>query len=109
MQRIDQYLFSNIVKMSYQADKAHKMWLKEYAIRSEKERRGYTYFFSKTKRLQRLNYGNDDVEDNIELKIFNLWCGMNEEEQEKWINKADIINNLFMDVETFLRMFQHNM
>lgn len=33
---------------------------------------------------------------------------MSNEEKEKWINESHTINELFSDVETFLRMFQHN-
>jgi len=99
MNRIDQYLFSNIVKMSYEADKASKMWLKEYSMRSEKERRGYTYFSSKTRVL---------INDDDELNIFNLWYKLSDKNREDWINKANLIEDLFRDVETFLRMFQHN-
>jgi hypothetical protein len=103
MNRIDQYLFTNIIKMSYEADKAQKEWIREYSNRSEKEKSGYTYFSSKKRRLVIFN----DI-DNKELKIFNLWCDMKDEEKEKWINDAHIIDKLFSDVETFLRMFQHN-
>ena len=103
MKRIDQYLFSNIVRMSYEADKAWKNWLKEYKNRSEKERSSYISFSSKTRKLLIFNEC-----DNKELKIFDLWNDMSNEEKEKWINESHTINELFSDVETFLRMFQHN-
>ena len=103
MTRIDQYLFKNIIRMSYEADKAHKEWIREYSNRSEKEKRGYSSFSSKTRRL--IMFSDND---NKELKIFDLWCDMKDEEKEKWIDEAHTIDQLFSDVETFLRMFQHN-
>jgi hypothetical protein len=103
MNRIDQYLFSNIVRMSYEADKAWKNWLKDYKNKSEKERHSYISFSSKTRKLLVFN-----EMDNKELKIFDLWCDMSNEEKEKWINESHTIDELFSDVESFLRMFQHN-
>jgi uncharacterized membrane-anchored protein len=103
MKRIDQYLFSNIVRMSYEADKAHKEWIREYSNRSEREKRAYTSFSSKTRRITIFN-----KDENKELKIFDLWCDIKEEERERLINETRIIDELFIDVETFLRMFQHN-
>lgn len=101
--RIDQYLFKNIVRMSYEADKAYKNWLKEYTTLSEKEKRAYTSFSSKTRKIVFFNES-----ENKELKIFDLWCDMSEEERDKWINETRIIDELFIDVQTFLSMFQHN-
>jgi hypothetical protein len=103
MNRIDQYLFTNIIRMSYEADKAWKDWIKNYSNRSEKEKMGYISFSSKTRRLVLFNES-----DNKELKIFDLWSDMKDEEREKWIDEAHTIDQLFSDVETFLRMFQHN-
>jgi hypothetical protein len=103
MKRIDQHLFSNIVKMSYEADKAWKDWLKEYSIRSEKEKNGYIYFSSKIRKIAIF-----DEKENKELKIFDLWINISEKDKKKWINDAHIIDDMFTNVETFLSIFQHN-
>jgi hypothetical protein len=103
MQRIDQHLFKNIVKMSYEADKAWRDWLREYSNKSEKEKNAYISFASKIRRNTIFNNGDDDS-----LKIFNLWCDLTEKEKEKWVEENVIINQFFIDVETFLRMYQHN-
>lgn len=102
--RIDQYLFIDIIKQCYETDKAWKDWLKEYSLRSEREKCSYTLFSSKTRRF--IDH-NKDIKD-IELSIFNKWCDMADEEREKWINETSLIHDFFIDVDTFLKMFQHN-
>lgn len=103
--RIDQHLFINIIKQCYETDKAWKDWLKEYTLRSERERRAYNSFSSK---LRKFSNKDTHKDSNIELYIFTKWCEMTEEEREKWIDETRLIDELFIDVNTFLRMFQHN-
>lgn len=97
--RIDQYLFVDIVRQTYEADKVWKEWIKEYCKQSDKERYAYETF---SKRTKRENEGIGSME------VLELWCNMSIEEQKKFINESSRLNELFRDVSTFLSMFQHN-
>ena len=104
--RIDQFLFINIVRQSYEAEKAWNIYIDQYKSQSEKERRAYERFSMNTKRD--MTDMTDMDEKDIINKVLELWYDMSEEEQTKYINETKRLDHLFYNVETFLRMFQHN-
>lgn len=101
--RIEQYLFLNIVRQSYEAQKAWNSYIDQYKSQSEKERSAYERFSINTKRDMSETFANDSF-DEKNNKVLELWCDMSDEEQNKYINQTVI----FKDVESFLRMFEHN-
>jgi len=103
--RIDQYLFLNIVRQSYEAQKAWNIYIDKYKNQSEKERSAYERFSRNTKRDI---ISENDSFDEKNKKVLELWCDMSDEEQIKYINETRRLDSLFSDVDTFLRMFQHN-
>lgn len=106
--RIDQFLFMNIVRQSYEAHKAEREWFSKYIEQSEKDRKFYKFFSSKT----RLTL--EDKEDKEkEGDILEYWYNVidNEEEYNRWesLYKDKIrLDRMFIDVDSFLMMFSHH-
>ena len=108
--RIDQYLFTNIVRQSYESYKAEQEWIAKYKEQSENDKKFYQFFYSKT-RSTILNDEENDNERNT--KILDYWHSVieNKEEYERWENlyKDKIrLDRMFIDVESFLMMFSHH-
>ncbi len=97
--RIDQYLFIDIVRQTYEADKAWKKWIIEYCRESDREKFAYERF------SKRVKTENNDIGS---MEVLELWCNMSLEEQKNFINESSRLDILFRDVDTFLRMFEHN-
>ena len=99
--RIEQHLFVNIIRQSYEAEKVWRDFIKEYSNRSIIERNAYN-MFSKEKRK------------NLCIsEIFNTWYNMPIEEKEKWFNKAYTVQEIeknvnFGTVQDFLSIYEHN-
>jgi hypothetical protein len=102
---IDQFLFTNIVRQSYEVHKAEQECFSKYIEQSENERNFYKFFSSKT----RLTID----EDNKDTKILDYWYNVidNKEEYNRWerLYKDKIrLDRMFIDVESFLMMFSHH-
>lgn len=102
LRRIDQYLFVNIIRQSYEAEKAWRDFIDEYSNRSIIERNAYN-MFSKEKRKNLSEIS----------EIFNMWYNMPIEEKEKWFNKSYTIKEMekninFGTVQDFLSTYEHN-
>jgi hypothetical protein len=93
LKRIDQYLFLDIVRQSYEAEKAWNIYITKYIKQSEKERNAYKKFSQNIKEKD---------------KVFDMWNNMSDEQQNKYINETEKLFYLFSDVSTFLSIFQHN-
>jgi hypothetical protein len=100
--RMEQFLFKDIVRQSYEAEEA---CLKQYRIQSDKEKTAYKLFSSRTRKL--INMMNDDM-DEYQLIIFTKWCELDEQQQNKWLDESIRITKKFQDVDAFLRMFSHD-
>jgi hypothetical protein len=99
--RIDQFLFLNIVKQCYEADKAEKEWFRIYKTQSENDKNLYKFFYSKIVEI---------VDKN---EILDQWYSVveNKEEYERWerLYRDKIrLDRMFIDVESFLMMFSHH-
>ena len=88
--------------MSYEAC---ENYLKEYSSRSEIEKTAYKRFSYK---MRSLIFFNENKEEDRIFKIFNLWYDMSENERDIWINETYKIDQYFLNVSTFLKMFEHN-
>lgn len=99
--RIDQFLFKNIVRQAYEAQKAWNDWLSEYSNQSQSQKEVYQFFSGRTRRKL-----ESDLE-NLELHIFNIWDNLTEEEQKKWEEQYLRQQLKFRDVAQFLEMFNH--
>ena len=112
--RCDQFLFLDIVKQSYEAERAWKKWIKEYCILSEKERNAYILFSINTKHSintkQRLLYDNERYKSGrLSDIVFEIWCGLDDNEWNKWLNETENeLKSPFRDVKTFLNTFSHH-
>lgn len=107
--RIDQFLFKNIIKQSYEAYKAEQDWFSIYKEQSENEKKLYKFFYSKT--LETMDENNNEDENNT--KILDYWHSVieNKEDYERWerLYKEKIRRDrMFADVESFLMMFSHH-
>jgi len=107
--RIDQYLFVDIIKQSYEADKAWNIYIEQYSRDSEKQRTAYERFSRNTKRHIYMNEDKTKIDgDKINKMVFDLWCDMSEDKQKKFIDDTKRLEYLFENVQSFLIMFQHN-
>ena len=70
-QRIDQFLFLNIVRQSYEADRAWRQWITQYRAQSEIEKATYKKFY----------YSNSPKDPEY---VFNKWYELYGNNWEKW-------------------------
>lgn len=111
--RCDHFLFIDIVRQSYEAERAWKKWIKEYRVLSEKERNAYILFSINTR--QRL-LDDNETDDNETIMpptrlseiVFEIWCDLDNNEWDKWLNETEKFKYPFRDVETFLNTFSHH-
>lgn len=103
--RIDQFLFKNIVRQSYEAYYVWQVWLKKYREESKVERDAYETFSRKMKNL--IGFGKTDNE--INLKIVDLWIDLSECEKEKLIKESKNYREIFGDVQRMMEVYSHTM
>jgi hypothetical protein len=99
--RMEQHLFKDIVRQSYEAHKA----MEQYKRQSEREKNGYTLFSSRFRNL--LGYVDNQITD-MDMFIFTKWDELDESEQNKWMDESYKNNFMFQDVYVFLKMFSHD-
>jgi len=100
--RIDQFLFKNIVRQAYEAEKAWREWLNEYSNESQNQKEAYNFFSTRTRRTLK----ESNIE-NLELHIFNIWDNLTENEQKNWEQQHFRQQLKFRDVSQFLEMINH--
>lgn len=106
--RIDQFLFVDIVRQSYEAHYVWTDWLKNYRNQSETERYAYETFSSRIKSL--IGKGTTDEEKIfINLIVLDLWLDLSEQEKERLIRESAIHIDKFKNVQYMMEMYSHTM
>jgi len=106
--RIDQFLFLNIVRQSYEAHYAWTDWLEKYRNESETERYAYETFSSRIKSL--IGKGTTDEEKIfINMKVLDLWLEMSEQEKDRLIRESNVYKDRFKNVQYMMEMYSHTM
>ena len=95
--RIDQFLFVDIIRQSYEAQSAWVNWLEKYRVDSQAERDAYETFSKK-------------MRNNIEpTQIIDLWYKLSDKERDDLIREEKVDRDRFKNVQHMMEMYSHTM
>jgi hypothetical protein len=103
MKRIEQKLFLDIVRQSYEADKAWKDYIEKYKITSNDERELYIDFSIYNREMIKIK-NPSMTHDEITLYILNKWDKMTDKEIKDWRHR-NRLKFLCQNVSTLLSIF----
>lgn len=98
--RIDQFLFKDIIRQSYEAHSSWCKWIEKYKIESDAERYAYEMFSKNIKKNKK---------DIIDIYIIDLWHQLSEQERNRMISDSKIYLYKFKNVQHMMDLYSHTM
>lgn len=93
---MDQFLFVDIVRQSYEAQSAWLNWLEKYRMESQAERDAYETFSRKM--------GN-----KTQIDLIDLWYKLSDKERDDLIREEKVDRDRFKNVQYMMEMYSHTM
>lgn len=97
--RMDQFLFSDIIRQSYEAQSAWVNWLEKYRTDSQEERDAYETFSRKMR----------NIGDKTQIDLIDLWYKLSDKERNDLIREEKVYRDRFKNVQHMMEMYSHTM